>query len=64
VADVVQGLIDAVELATKRGDAKAQISAWREIAKILGFYPQTKSVGKTKIDPSDLKTWPTDLLAD
>lgn len=64
-AGVVKGLIDAVEQAKTRGDAKSQITAWREIAKILGFYPATtKSSGRTRtgVDPTDIQTWPEEEL--
>lgn len=62
VSHAVQGLLDAVDVAKLRGDADAQISGWSEIAKILGFYPATKSDRKSKIDPCDIRTWPDEML--
>ena len=61
-AAVVRGLLEAVEQAKLRADARAQIQAWTEIAKILGFYPQKKK-SKSEIDPEDVKTWPDEMLA-
>lgn len=63
VHDAVQGLMDAVEFAQKKADAKTQITAWREISKLLGFYPDTtKSSRKLTIDPDNIQTWPDELL--
>ena len=65
VADVVQGLVNAVEVAQKRADAHAQIAGWREIGKLLGFYPETtkrKLNKKMDVDPSYIHTWPAEKL--
>ena len=65
LADVIDGLLDAVEQAKLRADAGTQIAAWREIAKILGYYPETtKSSRKSNIDPNDIQTWPDEMLRD
>ena len=42
VARVVQGLLESVEEAKAKNKPMAQVNAWREIAKILGFYPPQK----------------------
>lgn len=36
--DVIRGLLKAVDEAKAAGNPQAQISAWREIGKMLGFY--------------------------
>lgn len=35
---VIQGLLEAVEMARERRDPGAMIAAWREIGKMLGYY--------------------------
>ena len=62
VADVVQGLLSAIEAGKRRGDANAQIAGWREIAKLLGFYPETTRKGKPEIDPANIQTLPSEML--
>jgi hypothetical protein len=43
--DVLQGIADAIEQAKLMADPQAQISGWREVAKICGYYaPEVKRV--------------------
>jgi phage terminase small subunit len=36
--DVMAGLLHAIDVARQKGDVMAQIAAWREIAKLCGYY--------------------------
>lgn len=43
---VIAELQEAVNIARMKGDAQAMVAAWREVAKICGFYaPERKSIG-------------------
>lgn len=43
--DVIQGLLEAVQLAKLQGNPAAVISGWREIGRMLGFFePQRHQV--------------------
>lgn len=45
---VMAGLMEAVDMAKAAGDATAAVSAWREVAKMCGYYAEEKK----KIDIS------------
>ena len=45
--DVVIGLLEAVEIAREKGDARAMVMAAAELNKMLGYYPSEGRGGAT-----------------
>ena len=39
---VLQGLLEAAAMAKEEGSTLALVSAWREVAKLMGFYPSSR----------------------
>ena len=39
---VLQGFLEAAAMAKEEGNAMAIVSAWREVAKLLGMYPSSR----------------------
>lgn len=43
--DVIQGLLEAVQMARERREPAAMVAAWRELGRLLGFYaPERREV--------------------
>lgn len=51
---VVQGLLEAVEMARERREPGAMIAAWRELGKMLGYYAPDRVKVTAEIDDAGL----------
>ena len=52
---VLDGLLEAVELARERADPTAMISAWREIGRLCGYYaPERVRIGVQASGPNSI----------
>ena len=46
---VLQGLLEAAAMAKEEGSTLALVSAWREVAKLMGFYPSSRVQIESKV---------------
>lgn len=47
---VVEGFLEAVDIARTKADPMAMVGAWREIGRMCGFYEPTKTELKVSVD--------------
>lgn len=61
--DALRGLLEAVELARLQANPAAQISAWREIGRMLGFY--TPERHRVELSPAgEVAAWQLEAKSD
>lgn len=53
---VLQGLLEAVALAKEEGTTVALVTAWREVAKLLGMYPSSRLQVEARVTTSQEPT--------
>jgi phage terminase small subunit len=46
---VLRGLLEAAAMAKEDGNAVGMVTAWREVAKLLGFYPASRVQIESKV---------------
>jgi phage terminase small subunit len=62
MADVQQGMLDAIDLARNTDNAMAMIAGWREIGKLIGVYVEKKEVKVTFNTPEAIQQADTATL--